>query len=148
MEIYTHAPIDIVNYILSFDKRFKICKGVPRTIIPKDDFRYTLLKSVCRFIWRKRIFDDGNFVYIFSLSEMREMTAGFHKFDTITLCTRESKNIIDVAFEHNKKERVGVILKSKCIGSSYTINNYILFTPRRSERIRLKNMKAKQLNIT
>jgi hypothetical protein len=128
MEIYTHAPIDIVNYILSFDKRFKICKGVPRTIIPKDDFRYTLLKSVCRFIWRKRIFDDGNFVYIFSLSEMREMTACLDKFDTITLSTLESKNIIDVAFEHNKKVKanvlyndanVGFMFKSKCVKSSY-----------------------------
>jgi hypothetical protein len=152
MEIYTHAPIDIVNYILSFDKRFKICKGVSRSIIPKDDFRYTLLKSVCRFIWRTCIFDDGNFAYIFSLSERREMTSSVHKFDTITLCTRESKNIIDVSFEHNKKIKasvlyrdanVGFMFKSKCIKSSYQINNHKLFKPRRSERIRLKNMKQK-----
>ena len=37
---------------------------------------------------------------------MREMTAGLDKFDTITLSTLESKNVMHVSFEYNKKEHV------------------------------------------
>ena len=40
--------MDIVNHILSYDNRFKIRKGVPISIIPSDDFRYSLLKKFTR----------------------------------------------------------------------------------------------------
>jgi hypothetical protein len=41
-------PMDIVNHILSYDNRFKIRKGIPISIIPKDDFRYSILKKITR----------------------------------------------------------------------------------------------------
>jgi hypothetical protein len=41
-------PMDIVNHILSYDNRFKIRKGMPISIIPKDDFRYSILKKFTR----------------------------------------------------------------------------------------------------
>lgn len=49
MRPFANLPIEIVNNILSFDKHFRICDGIPQNIIPKDDLRYTLLKRVCRF---------------------------------------------------------------------------------------------------
>jgi len=49
MKSFTNLPIELVNNILSFDKHFRICRGIPQNIIPKDDTRYTLLKRVCRF---------------------------------------------------------------------------------------------------
>jgi hypothetical protein len=41
-------PMDIVNHILSYDNRFKIRKGTPVSIIPKDDLRYSMLKKFTR----------------------------------------------------------------------------------------------------
>lgn len=40
--------MDIVNHILSYDDRFKIRNGIPLSIIPKDDFRYSILKKITR----------------------------------------------------------------------------------------------------
>ena len=49
MKLFANLPIELINNILSFDKHFRICHGILQNIIPKDDLRYTLLKSVCRF---------------------------------------------------------------------------------------------------
>ena len=43
-------PYDIINHILSYDKRFIIRKGIPISVIPKDDYRYSLLKQITRTI--------------------------------------------------------------------------------------------------
>ena len=49
MNCFANAPIDVINYILSFDNRFRISNGTPISIVPKDDPRYSILKKVCRF---------------------------------------------------------------------------------------------------
>jgi hypothetical protein len=49
MNCFTNAPQDVINYILSFDNRFRISNGIPISIVPKDDPRYTILKKICRF---------------------------------------------------------------------------------------------------
>ena len=49
MKFFANLPIEIVNNILSYDNRFRIWNGIARSIIPKTDFRYQLLKKVCKF---------------------------------------------------------------------------------------------------
>jgi hypothetical protein len=43
-------PADIINHILSYDDRFVIRKGIPVSVIPKNDYRYSLLKQITRTI--------------------------------------------------------------------------------------------------
>ena len=38
-------PNDIINNILSYDKHFIIRKGVPVSIITKDDYRYAVIEK-------------------------------------------------------------------------------------------------------
>jgi hypothetical protein len=36
-------PIDVVRHILTYDKRFTIRKNILTQIIPRDDYRFTML---------------------------------------------------------------------------------------------------------
>jgi len=117
MVSFINTPNDIINYILSFDNRFRISNGVPISIIPNDDIRYTMLKKVCRFSWKKLQSDDGNFAEIFTLSERSE---NIRKFNTICFIMFENKDTINILFEYNIAEN-GVPFQNKCISSSYTI---------------------------
>jgi len=38
-------PNDIINNILSYDKHFIIRKGIPVSIITKDDYRYVIIQK-------------------------------------------------------------------------------------------------------
>jgi len=38
-------PNDIINNILSYDKHFIIRKGIPVSIITKDDYRYAIIQK-------------------------------------------------------------------------------------------------------
>ena len=46
--LFTQLPNELINVILSYNKHFKIRKGEPVTIIPRDDERFTLLSTVPR----------------------------------------------------------------------------------------------------
>ena len=44
--LFNKLPNDLINVILSYNKHFKIRKGEPVTIIPRDDERYVLLSTI------------------------------------------------------------------------------------------------------
>ena len=44
-EYLLKLPNDIVNNILSYDKHFIIRKGIPVSIITKDDYRYSVIQK-------------------------------------------------------------------------------------------------------
>lgn len=44
--LFVHLPKELINHILSYDKHFKIKRGIPKTIIPKDDMRYEVLTKM------------------------------------------------------------------------------------------------------
>lgn len=46
MFIFSQLPNDIIKYIITFDKRFKIRKGELVSIILQDDYRYKLLEYI------------------------------------------------------------------------------------------------------
>lgn len=58
--IFAKLPLDVILYeILTYDKHFKIEKGKLISIIPKDDDRYELLKTVT-FV-KDHFYTIGNF---------------------------------------------------------------------------------------
>ena len=44
--IFCKLPLDIIKYILLYDEHFIIRKGGIVSIIPKTDYRYTLLNFI------------------------------------------------------------------------------------------------------
>jgi len=44
-EYLLKLPNDIINNILSYDKHFIIRKGIPVSIITKDDYRYVIIQK-------------------------------------------------------------------------------------------------------
>jgi len=46
MNRFSLLPNELINIILSYDKHFRICKGNPISIIPKDDSRYGPLREM------------------------------------------------------------------------------------------------------
>ena len=113
MEIFVTLPKEIINIILSFDKHFRFHRGIPISIIPKDDSRYTLLKSVCRF--SSGFLDIINFGGIritqrFYLSRPLINVKKLHDQDQIFLVITERRNGISYFIEHtrinNKKKHL------------------------------------------
>ena len=45
MLVFQNLPNDIINNILSYDKHFIIRKGLPVSIITKDDYRYDVIQK-------------------------------------------------------------------------------------------------------
>jgi hypothetical protein len=59
----SQLPIDIINHILTYDKRFIVRRGQPISIIPKDDERYRILHTVTRIIPRTpNNYSDGKLI--------------------------------------------------------------------------------------
>jgi hypothetical protein len=44
--IFSNLPLDIIKYIITFDKHFILRNGEIISIIPKDDYRYNLLHYI------------------------------------------------------------------------------------------------------
>jgi len=132
MKCFANAPIDIVNCILSFDGRFRISNGVPINIIPKDDYRYTILKRVCKFqhycekMGKQRI-------YRYSLTEPPSGKLSYLQ-DCLYAIFVEKKMQTEVYIEHN---RYITSSEKKHLYYSYKIDNY----GERRSSLRIKNIK-------
>ena len=132
-----NLPLDIINHILSFDNRFRISKGVPISIVPKDDPRYVMLKKVCRFHNYCVKFDDNE------RQRIDRWTLGSNPCKTVLSFLQDSfyvimvhrKNKVTLRVEHRRV----TIDKTTHLYYSYEINNY---GPRRSS-LRIKNMGQK-----
>jgi hypothetical protein len=141
MNCFANAPLDIVNYILSFDNRFRISNGIPISILSKDDPRYAILKKVCRFHDYCVKYDDSERQRIdrWTLGSNPCKPLSFLQ-DSFYIIIVQRKNKVSLRVEHRRI----TIDKTTNLYYSYTIDNY---GPHRSS-LRIKNMKAKQLNIT
>uniref|UniRef100_A0A6C0BBG1 Uncharacterized protein n=1 Tax=viral metagenome TaxID=1070528 RepID=A0A6C0BBG1_9ZZZZ len=113
MALFANLPKEIINIILSFDKHFRIDRGILISIVPKDDFRYTLLKSVCRF--SSSFLDIMNFggIRITQRSYLSRPLINVKKLydqDQIYVIITETKNGISYFIEHtriiNKKKHL------------------------------------------
>ena len=139
MNYFGKIPIDIINHILSFDNRFRISNGVPIGIIPKDDYRYNILKKVCKFhdysmqMGKRRI-------ERYSLTEIPCKPLSYLQ-DSLYVILLQKRMQTKIYIEHTRHVTFS---EKKHLYYSYEINNY---GEKRSSS-RIKNMKkAKQLNI-
>jgi vancomycin permeability regulator SanA len=105
-------PKELINTILSFDKHFRIDRGIPISIISKDDSRYTVVKSICRFSSFLDIIDfDGiRITQRFYLSRPLISVKNLHAQDQIFVVISERKKEISYFIEHtrinNKKKHL------------------------------------------
>jgi hypothetical protein len=134
MNCFASAPLDIVNYILSFDNRFRISNGIPISIVPKDDPRYTILKKVCRFHDYYINFDGSERERIdrWALGSKPCKVLSFLQ-DSFYVILVQRKNKISFNLEHRRV----TIDKTTHLYYSYDIHNYGYRRP----SLRIKNMK-------
>lgn len=103
--LFANLPKELINIILSFDKHFRIDHGIPISIVSKDDSRYALLKSVCRF--SSGFLDVMNFGGIritqrSYLSRPLINVKKLHDQDQIYVVITETKNGISYFIEHTR----------------------------------------------
>jgi hypothetical protein len=136
MKCFANAPQDVVNYILSFDNRFRISNGIPISIVPKDDPRYTILKKICRFHDYCVKYDDSGRQRIdrWSLGSKPCKSLSFLQ-DSFYVIMAQRKNRASFHVEH----RQITIDKTTHLYYSYDIHNYGYRQP----SLRIKNMKQK-----
>ena len=134
MNCFANAPLDVVNYILSFDNRFRISNGIPISIVPKDDPRYSILKKVCRFHDYCVKYDGSERERIdrWVLGSKPCKSLSFLQ-DSFYVILLQRKNKISFNLEHRRV----TIDKTTHLYYSYTIDNYGYRQP----SSRIKNMK-------
>jgi hypothetical protein len=140
MNCLANAPIDVINYILSFDNRFRISNGIPISIIPKDDPRYSILKKVCRF-HNYFIVSDNQRIDRYALGQPPCKPLSFLQ-DSLYIIIKQQKNNVSLYVEHRRITDG----KQEHLYYSYTIHNYGWREP--SARIRKKlRLYEKELNV-
>lgn len=130
MYVFAKLPFDIINNVLSFDERFRIHQGIPINIIPKYDFRYTLLKRICRFCKHYDYKDEFCKKTIQRNVFGKEREEDSRLQDNIYVIILEKKMKVSIYIQHYRY----IEGKRRYIYYSYDIHNYGQRCP--SERLK------------
>ena len=88
-KLFTHAPIDVVNHILSFDRRFTLANGKPditTTKIPATDPRYEMLQNIPKIV---------------PIDENRALVYLSRKYNTFMCLNYLKRYMFDGTYEHH-----------------------------------------------
>jgi hypothetical protein len=87
--IFSTLPTDLITNIMLFDERFKLRNGEIVSVIPKTDYRYSLLKSIIPTFHSIATFNPLNNTGHYVRYE-------YHLPDLYTYETREGRDILQI----------------------------------------------------